>query len=138
MPTSSTPSKKTSHLGAGLAAGAILGLAAGFFLQSRKGKVLVADAKKKSLLLQKQVMRMLADADSLSKERYAEIVDKVMKHYTSTKEVATKEFPEVQKHLMNQWKIIEAQLQKSGEKALSEATTTKNRLVRKAKKIAKQ
>jgi gas vesicle protein len=38
----------SSHLGAGLAAGAALGLAAGLFLQSRKGKELTRDAMKKA------------------------------------------------------------------------------------------
>jgi gas vesicle protein len=41
-----TKQKPSSHIGAGLAAGAVIGLAAGFFLNSRKGKVLVADAQK--------------------------------------------------------------------------------------------
>lgn len=132
-----TIKKPNSHLGAGLAAGAILGLAAGFFLQSRKGKVFVADAKKKSQLLQKQVMKMLTDAESLTKERYEDIVDKVMKHYTSTKEIASKEIPEVQKHLLSQWKTIESQLQQAGIDSVAKAEKTKNKIVRKVKKIAK-
>lgn len=130
--------KKSSHLGAGLAAGAVLGLAAGFFLQSRKGKELVADAQKKSQLLQKQVMKMLANTEVLTKEKYEEIVDKVVAYYASSKEIAAKEVPEVRKYLMSQWKGIESQLMGAGKDAVKAVKTVQKQAVKAVKKVAKK
>lgn len=94
-------------IGAGIAAGAILGLAAGLFLQSKKGKELTKDARKKALVLQKQVMKRLDDAGEMSKEVYEEIVDDVVKYYGKSKDLAAKEIPEVRSFLMGKWKEIE-------------------------------
>jgi gas vesicle protein len=94
-------------VGAGIAAGAILGLAAGLFLQSKKGKELTKDARKKALALQKQVMKRLEDAGEMSKEVYEEIVDDVVKYYGKSRDLAAKEIPEVRQFLMSKWKEIE-------------------------------
>lgn len=102
--------KKSSHLGAGLAAGAIIGLATGLFLQSRKGKELTAQAQKKAMALQKQVMKKMKDGGAMTKEKYEDMVDYVIDYYEKTKEVAAKEVPQVRKFLMSQWKGIEKQL----------------------------
>lgn len=99
--------KKSSHLGAGIAAGAILGLAAGLFLQSKKGKELTKDARKKAMVLQKQVMKRLEKAGEMSKDVYEEIVDDVVKYYAKSKDLAAKEIPEVRAFLMSKWKEIE-------------------------------
>lgn len=99
--------KKSSHLGAGLAAGAIIGLATGLFLQSRKGKELTAQAQKKAMALQKQVMKKLKEGGAMSKEKYEDVVDYVLDYYTKTKEVAAKEIPQVRKYLMSQWKEVQ-------------------------------
>lgn len=99
--------KPSSHLGAGLAAGAILGLAAGFFLQSKQGKALTKDAQKKAVQLQKQVMKKLQGVEKMSKEKYLEIVDDVLAYYEKTKEVTKSEIPEVKKFLVGRWKEIE-------------------------------
>ncbi|HEU0051056.1 MAG TPA: YtxH domain-containing protein, partial [Patescibacteria group bacterium] len=86
--------KKSSHLGAGLMAGAVMGLAAGLFLQSRKGKALTKDAQKKAIQLQAQVMKKLKEAEHLTKEKYTDVVDHVINYYKKTKELADKEVPE--------------------------------------------
>lgn len=100
--------KKSSHLGAGIAAGAIIGLAAGLFLQSRKGKELTKDARKKALVLQRQVMKRIEKAGVMSKEVYEEIVDDVVKYYGKSKDLAAKEIPEVRAYLMSKWKEVES------------------------------
>ncbi len=100
--------KKSSHLGAGLAAGAIIGLAAGLFLQSRKGKELTKDARKKALVLQKQVMKRIEKAGVMSKEVYEDIVDDVVKYYGKSKDIAAKEIPEVRAFLMSKWKEVDS------------------------------
>ena len=99
--------KQSSHLGAGLAAGAIIGLAAGLFLQSRKGKELTKDARKKAVVLQKQVMKRLEKAGEMTKEVYEEIVDDVVTYYGKSKDLAAKEIPEVRAFLMGKWKEVE-------------------------------
>jgi gas vesicle protein len=105
-------SKKTaSRVGAGLAAGAALGLALGLFLQSRKGKALTKDAQKNAKLLQKQVMKKLANVEDITKEKYEEVVDQVLGFYEKGKDVATKELPEVRSYLMGRWKEIKGYLE---------------------------
>ncbi len=100
----------SSHMGAGLAAGAILGLAAGLFLQSRKGKELTKDAEKKAKMLQKQVMKKLEAAGEMSKEKYTEMVDQVVEFYQKSKDVATKEAPQVRKYLLGRWNEVKGYL----------------------------
>lgn len=102
----STPSR----VGAGLAAGAALGLALGLFLQSRKGKELTKDAQKNAKMLQKQVMKKLANVEDISKEKYEEVVDQVLSFYEKGKDVAKKEMPEVRTYLMGRWKEIKGYL----------------------------
>jgi gas vesicle protein len=102
--------KKSSHVGAGLLAGTVLGLAAGLFMQSRKGKALTKDAQKRAKVLQKQVMKKLDSVEGLSKEKYEEVVEQVLSFYGKSKEVAQKEVPEVRKFLLSQWKEIKGHL----------------------------
>jgi gas vesicle protein len=107
-----TESKRSSHLGAGLAAGAILGLAAGLFMQSRKGKQLTKGAQKKALALQKQVMKKLDNVTEMTKEKYADVVEQVLKYYVKTKELAKTEIPQTRKFLMARWKEIAGELKR--------------------------
>lgn len=100
----------SSHIGAGLAAGAALGLAAGLFLQSRQGKALTRDAMKKAQLLQKQVQKKIKVAGEMSKEKYSDIVEYMISYYSKSKEIAQKEIPVVRKFLMDQWKGIEKEI----------------------------
>ena len=102
----------SSHVGIGLAAGAILGLAAGLFLQSRKGKELTRDAQKKAALLQAKVMKKLKKAEHLTKEKYEEVVEDVLAYYAKSKDLAQKELPQVRAFLMGKWKAIETELKK--------------------------
>ncbi len=102
--------KKSGHLASGLAIGTILGIAAGFFIQSKEGKKLSKDAQKKALRLQKDVMKKLEDTGDLTKETYAELVDKILASYVKGKDIAQKEIPEVRKFLLSRWKQVEEQL----------------------------
>lgn len=103
-------SKKSSHLGVGMVVGSVMGLAAGFFLQSRKGKELTKDAEKKALQLQAKIMKKVQDIESLSKEKYTEVVDDVLAYYEKSQEIAKKEVPEVRAMLLKKWKTIESKL----------------------------
>lgn len=102
----------SSHVGVGLAAGAILGLAAGLFLQSRKGKELTRDAQKKASQLQAKVMKKLHQAEHLTKEKYTDVVEDVLAYYGKSKDLAQKELPQVRAFLMGKWKSIESELKK--------------------------
>ena len=98
--------KKPSHAGAALAIGAILGVAAGFFLQSKKGKQLTKQAQKKAVALEAQVIKKLKEVEVLSQEKYGEVVDHVLAYYAKTKELTKKEMPEVREFLLNRWQAI--------------------------------
>ena len=115
-PSSPKPKKQSSHLGAGLAAGAILGLAAGLFMQSKKGKALTKDAQKQAMDLQKQVMKKLKEGQDLTKDKYEEAVDHVLDYYTKSRQLAKKEVPEARKFLMSRWKGIESEMKKGMKK----------------------
>lgn len=106
----SVQKKSSSHLGAGMVIGSVIGMAAGFFLQSRKGKELTKDAEKKVVQLQGKVMKKLQDVESLSKEKYTEVVDDVLGYYEKSQEIAKKELPAVRAMLMKKWKAIETKL----------------------------
>ncbi len=111
-PESRSEESSSSHVGIGLAAGAILGLAAGLFLQSRKGKELTRDAQKKASQLQAKVMKKLKSAEHLTKEKYADVVEDVLAYYAKSKDLAQKELPQVRTFLMGKWKSIETELKK--------------------------
>jgi gas vesicle protein len=102
--------KKQSHYGAALIAGALVGMAAGLFVQSKQGKTLRKDLQKKGSMFQKKLMKELKDTKELTKEKYEEIVDKMMAYYEQTKEVAKNEVPEVRKFLMKNWTEVNKQL----------------------------
>ncbi len=103
-------SKKTSHLGLGLMAGAIIGMAAGLFIQSKKGKVILRDAEKKALKLQAKLMKELQGVQDLTKDKYEEIVDNVTAYYAKSKDIAKTEIPEVKNFLLGKWGQIEKQM----------------------------
>lgn len=99
----------------GLAAGTILGMAAGLFLQSKRGKQISKDAMKSAQVLQKRIMKKLDGVEELTKDKYEEVVDHVLEYYTKTKEVAQKELPQVRAFLLSQWKAVQAKLAKDEE-----------------------
>jgi gas vesicle protein len=111
MPDKKKPEEKgSSHLGAGLLVGAVIGVATATFLQSKKGKALTADVQKKTIALQKKVMSEIKNAGELTKESYQELVDKVVAYYVTTKDIAKTEIPEVTKLLRAHWKSVEKEL----------------------------
>jgi gas vesicle protein len=104
------PEQKKSHFGAGLIAGAMMGVAAGLFLQSQKGKQMTKVMQKKAFKLQIKLMKELKNAKSLSKDKYEEIVDSVMDYYVKSKEVAKAEVPAIRSYLLNSWTRISKEL----------------------------
>lgn len=105
--------KKKSHLGLGLVAGSIIGMAAGFFLQSKDGQKLLKDGQKKAEKLQAALMKELSKDTHLTKKRYEALVDKMMKYYMTGKQITKTEAPAIRSFLMKKWKSIETQLKKA-------------------------
>ncbi|MDQ7814800.1 MAG: YtxH domain-containing protein [Patescibacteria group bacterium] len=108
----SMPTKKSSHLGLGLAIGALVGVAAGLFAQSKKGKDLMKDAEKTAKVLQAKIMHELKGAETITKKQYEDMVDKVTDYYVQTKKVAKKEIPEIRSFLMKKWTTVQKELKK--------------------------
>lgn len=103
--------QKKSHFGAGLLAGAMLGVAAGLFLQSKKGKQMTKEMRQKANKLQIKLMKELKEAKHLTKEKYEELVDKMMDYYVQTKEVAKTEIPAIRSYLVKSWSQIQKQIE---------------------------
>lgn len=104
------PTKKKSKnglLAAGLVAGAALGVATAYYLNTPKGKKMLHDAEKKALEMQKKLMKELDKTKNLTKERYEEIVEKLLAYYAKTKDLNAKEAPEIKAYLMDKWKTIQ-------------------------------
>ncbi len=104
------PDKKSSHLGVGLLAGAILGVAAGLFLQSKDGKQMTKSLQRKALKLQTKLMQELQKLETLTQDKYTKLVDEMMKFYLKTKEIARQDVPQVRQFLLQKWSHIEQQL----------------------------
>lgn len=105
------PSRMKSA-GAGLAAGVVLGLAAGLFLRSDKGKKLQKDVEVKTKLLQKQLMARAELIEELSEEKYDDLIDQVLAAYAKGKAVAKEELPVLRRELRKQWKVVKSYLDK--------------------------
>ena len=101
---------RSSHLGAGLLIGTIIGVATGFFLQSKDGKTLLKDANKKGKALQLKLMKEMKRAKGMSKAKYTELVDTTMAYYTKSKEIAKKDVPQIRRFLLSKWKEIEKEM----------------------------
>ncbi len=106
MPSPKTKKSK-SHLVAGLIAGAAIGVATAVYLNTPKGKKMLHHAEKKAMALQKKLMVELNKTKNLTKERYDEIVEKLMAYYVKTKDVSATEVPEIRTYLKSKWKQIE-------------------------------
>ncbi len=98
---------KNGLLAAGLVAGAALGVATAYYLNSPKGKKMLHDAEKKAVEMQKKLMKEIDKTKNLTKERYEEIVEKILAYYAKTKDINAKEMPEIKEYLMDKWKAIQ-------------------------------
>jgi len=102
-----TSGAKKGMIAAGLVAGAALGVATAYYLNTPKGKKMLQQAEKKALELQKKLMKELGKTKKLTKERYNEIVEKLVAYYVKTKDITQSEVPEIKGYLMDKWKTIE-------------------------------
>ncbi len=106
--------KSSSHLGAGLLIGSMIGVAAGLFVQSKQGKTMVKDAKRRAKFMESKILKDLKSTKKLSKAKYAEMVDRMTDYYVKSKDIAKKDAPEIRDYLLSKWKDIEKELKKAG------------------------
>lgn len=97
---------RVKSAGAGLAAGVVLGLAAGLFLRSDKGKQVQKDVAAKAKLLQKQLIARAELVEELSEEKYDDLIDQVLAAYAKGKAVAKEELPVLRRELRKRWKAV--------------------------------
>lgn len=97
---------KKGLIAAGLVAGAALGVATAYYLNTPKGKKMLQDAEKKAKELQKRLMKELSKTSKLTKERYVEIVEKLLAYYSKTKELSANELPEIRDYLLSKYSQI--------------------------------
>ncbi len=107
----SKPAKKSSGakkglIAAGLVAGAALGVATAYYLNTPKGKKMLHQAEKKAMELQKKLTAELNKTKNLTKERYGEIVEKLLAYYSKTKELSASEVPEIKEYLLSKYSQI--------------------------------
>ncbi len=105
-----TDKKKSSHFGAGMLIGAAIGVAAAAYLRTKEGKAMKKDMAKKVGALQKKVMSQLEARGTFTKERYEELVDKVVAYYVKSKDIAKSEAPQVRRNLLASWNRIKTEL----------------------------
>lgn len=130
--------EKKSHFGSKLMIGAVLAVAAATFLQSKKGKAVKEDLKKKMSVIQKRLMTEVKRAKTLTKEQYENLVDNAVEYYARTKDVAKSEMPGLKKELMAGWKTIETELKSSGKKIVKTAAASGKRVAGRAKAATKK
>ena len=102
--------QKSSHtgIGFGLLAGALLGAAAAVYATSKDGKKMTKAMAVKAKKMQTKLMKEIGDAETMTKDKYAKIVDHLMNAYAVGKD----EMPELKKFLMEKWTDIQAQMKK--------------------------
>jgi len=98
---------KKGLIAAGLVAGAALGVATAFYLNTPQGKKMLQKAEKKAMELQKKLIKELDKTKKITKENYNEIVEKLVAYYVKTKDITQSEVPEIKGYLMDKWKTIE-------------------------------
>ena len=99
--------QRSSHFGAGLLAGAALGAAAALFVHSAEGKKTIKATEAKVKKMQGMLVKELKKTSKLTKEKYDELVEKVMSTYAESKAIAEADLPPIRAALKKGWKDIE-------------------------------
>jgi gas vesicle protein len=122
MSTNAMNASTTNRQPMGLAfiAGIASGLAAGLLLRSEKGQEITEQASKDAVRLQKQLTQKIKTFQSLTRERYEEIVDELIERYADAKKMARTELKELKSYLMDQWDELKNQWSEESEHAAKE------------------
>ncbi len=95
----------------GAALGAVIATSAAlFFTQTTAGKKMVKDAKKEATHLGKEVAKKAQKVKTLTKKKYDDIVDDVVKEYAAKKKLAEGEAKKVKTELKKKWTQVKKEL----------------------------
>jgi hypothetical protein len=134
--------KKNTHLGAELGAGAVaaaaLALAGGYVLWERMGKERQAKVKTWAVQARKESVRKLALARSMSEAEYKRIVDQAVKHYGSLAKINKPELTKAATDMKAEWKRIQAQAKLLAKEMQKVKATVRKPAVRKRKTAVKK
>ena len=111
--TSKTPKKRSSHLKAGLVAGALFGVAAGIFMSSKQGKKLAKDLKAQTSKIEARLRKELSSAKKLTEGNYEEAIDNVLAYYAKSRQIAKTEVPALRRYLVGRWGEVQKELKPS-------------------------
>lgn len=123
--------KKKSHAkfakGAalGVALGAVVAGAAALLFAPKSGKELRKDIKKTATDLTNKVLKEVEKAKNISKEKYHDIVEKVVDEYTKNKKVAAGAVTMLKQDLKGKWLEIEKETKSAKRKVVAKAKRKK-------------
>lgn len=96
----------TKKLITGLAVGAIAGAVAGILFAPKSGKETRADIAKYMHEMKDLISKELAAAGSFTKEKYSQIVQKVVKVYEASKKISSKDAQEIKEMLEDNYEEV--------------------------------
>ncbi len=90
----------------GALAGAVIGVAAGLFLNSKKGKELQKDAKHRMADFYKSVAPKIKKMKKMTEAEFKAFMDEAVLKYAKTKKMTEKETKELLKEVKKSWKQL--------------------------------
>lgn len=97
--------KKISFI-SGAAIGAALGVAAGLFAQSKKGKKIQKDAKDKAAEFYAYLSPRLKNMKHMGEKEFSHFIENAAKNYAKAKKISTKELKVLIADTKNTWKHL--------------------------------
>lgn len=95
--------KKSTKLIAGAVAGVALGVAAGLFLQSKRGKKLRKDAENYVADFYKYISPRLKKIGKMGREEYGEFMDMAVEQYAKAKKISSPLVKELKSTVKKSW-----------------------------------
>lgn len=120
-------------IGVGIVIAGIAAAAGAYYFSTPEGKKKRKEIKGWMLKAKGEVMERLEDVEEINREAYEKIVDEVVKGYKKLKRVDAKELAMLALELKSQWEDIKAEAKRD----IAMAKTTKEKIVRRAKKVTK-
>ncbi|MCX6812791.1 MAG: YtxH domain-containing protein [Candidatus Berkelbacteria bacterium] len=98
--------KSAKNLAVGVAVGAIAGAIAGILFAPKSGKETRADISKYLHEMKEKIAEELAKAGKISKEKYDEVVSKVVKIYEAEKKITKKDAVDIGNKLKKNYAVV--------------------------------
>jgi len=98
--------KKTKGILEGAAIGVIAGAIAGILLAPKSGKETREDIKKYALEMKDKIAGELAAGGKITKEKYDEVVAKIVKAYETEKKISAKDAKEIKDILLENYQQV--------------------------------